>query len=246
MIVAGAGVVMWCAGAAQAGLIPEGFEVSVTTGEGTWLLSENLTDITDVSQAPNGDVTVQAESDIFGSAFDWTFTICENIVDRGSGESCQGPQAFFSSAFTVESGESATTQFDVAATVPFSSMASGLSASGNSSGSLGDAGGMGDGATLAAASGSAGYLGLINGSALLSAFDDPFEVNAPAFSTVPFGAGQDSAAIMGDVTSLGIGNEFTLTPGDNASFTSTLLIVPTPGAAGVLALGLVAGMRRRR
>lgn len=116
----------------------------------------------------------------------------------------------------------------------------------------------GDGATVGTVAGQPLYRALVNGDALVATLlDDPFEVTTDAFGSAVIGP-----AVFGDPIpddpgpsfpqSMQIELNFTLTPGDSASFSSIFVIqfalpIPAPGAFVTMAMiGLTVGRRRRR
>jgi len=78
--------------------------------------------------------------------------------------------------------------------------------------------------------------------------DFSFEANGPFLSGTggPQAFSNEAGPAGGVAISIAIRLEFTLTPGDSASFTSIFTIVPAPAALAVLGLGVVGLGRRRR
>jgi hypothetical protein len=246
-MIALAGVVALPA-AAFAGIdLPTGFDVVVTDNNGsTWTLSNNPDDVDGLEMLPNGNMVLFGNSTVFGAGLEWTFELGGSGMDNVPGTPRGGaPVAFLSSAFTVTNTSMMTDTFVVTATTPVSA-AGPLTASGSVSGSVGDSSG-GDGATVSSLPGSSLYEAFIDSSSIATLLDDPFSQSAPAFATSPFGPGNFSGLATGGVsTDIAITNVFELTQGDNASFTSTLVLVPTPGALGLLGVAGLAMTRRRR
>jgi hypothetical protein len=99
------------------------------------------------------------------------------------------------------------------------------------------------------------YRALIDGSEVgepAKLFDDPTTTGlsgpftSPTLGSESFGAPIPSAPGPAVTSSIGIRFEFTLTPGDRATFTASFVVIPTPGAAGLFAIAGLATMRRRR
>jgi hypothetical protein len=109
-------------------------------------------------------------------------------------------------------------------------------------------------ASLAAASGSSIYTGLIDGSGVRTLLDDPFSVGvavnngSTAIGPADFGIPVRESVPVATTTDIGIQLRFTLSPGDSASFTSVFDVVPVPepGTAALLGMGLVVVAARRR
>ena len=141
-----------------------------------------------------------------------------------------------------------TFSMPIAPTIPTSSLIGG-----STQGGLTDANGDGIG-TLSTVGGAALYYGQLNGVNVLPLF------SSPKTMIVPFAGGStnDSTSAglpgptipAGSATSIGIQHQFSLTPGDRATFTSFFTAVnaiPEPGSLSLLAIGgLMFVCRRRR
>ncbi|HOB74670.1 MAG TPA: PEP-CTERM sorting domain-containing protein [Phycisphaerae bacterium] len=121
---------------------------------------------------------------------------------------------------------------------------------GSVTGSLTDTGG---GAMLTSNGATAVYTALINGVPVQTLLDSPYSVSAGAFQGVQigpldFGVPIPSAAAPNvSVDTIGIQLQFTLSPGDSASFTSVFVVEPVPEPTTMALLGLVSlAMCRRR
>ncbi len=163
------------------------------------------------------------------------------------------PDPFVSSSFTVINNSGVLSPFTVTVTIPvFPPLAAPTSMTGSISGTVGDGDGLadqfGNGATvMTQANGRPYYEALVDGFGARQLYP-AFQQNiAPLNLTSDINTqnfiGEVGPAVL---NTIGIRNAFMLTPGDNASFTSTFIIVPSP--AGIAAAGLIglAGLRRRR
>lgn len=170
------------------------------------------------------------------------------------------PDPFISSSFTLQNLTGALNPFTVTVMAPaFPALSAPTTMSGSVSGTIGDGDGIvdqfGNGATvLTQVNGRPYYEAMVDGAGVRSLLTAPRSDGTPVGLTRNINLPdpvQEQSDFIGEVgpavnTTIGIRNAFMLTPGDNASFTSTFLIVPAPGAFGVLGLaGLVAGRRRR-
>lgn len=112
----------------------------------------------------------------------------------------------------------------------------------------------GNGVTLASFGGSSLYAAQIDGTTVQTLYNDPQSFSAGNFLSVnvpqaSFGTPIPSQPSVAALNSIGIVFDFTLTPGDSASFTGVFVAVPEPGTVlllgmGVAGLALAAGRRR--
>jgi hypothetical protein len=124
--------------------------------------------------------------------------------------------------------------------------------SGSISGTVGDGDGLldpnGNGATVSTqANGRPYYEALVDGAGVRQLYAAPQVHAAPLNLTSDI----DTQNFLNEVgpaanATIGIRNAFMLTSGDNASFTSTFLIVPAPAGVAMLGVfGMAIGRRRR-
>jgi hypothetical protein len=138
-------------------------------------------------------------------------------------------------------------------TLPISPIGGGTRMAGSTQGGTTDADGSGNGSILSTVGpGSALYFGQIDGVNVLSLFPDLKTITAGAFNSASdsTSAGLPGVTIPGPgvLTSIGIEHQFSLTPGDRATFTSVFVVnpVPEPGSLSLLAIGGAALLWRRR
>jgi hypothetical protein len=159
------------------------------------------------------------------------------------------PDPFISNSFNLTNNTAVTQTYTVTVTLPISpAVAFPSQTFGSVSGSLVD--GNGDGASLVTTTGpgSAIYTAIIDGTDYMQLITDPFSISAPPFATTPIGPANFGllSGQPGANSTIGIRNTFTLSPGDSVNFVSTFLIIPSPGAVSLLALGGLVAARRRR
>ena len=144
-----------------------------------------------------------------------------------------------------------TQQITLLFTLPVSPIPGGTLTGGSYRGSVTD--NNGDGATIAAPTGSALYTAMLDGSNWQQLYTAPNSFSAGLFlsSNIPstnFGSPIPSLPGPAVASSIGIKLDFTLTGLDSASFTSNHVVqpVPEPSTAALLGLGLafLAGRRR--
>lgn len=154
---------------------------------------------------------------------------------------------FCTSNFNLTNTSGALGLYSTSLTVAVTPVAAPSSYQGGISGSITDNSTNFDGALLTAVPG-AFYTSLIDGV--------PFHVEYPSGSSIaePFGGltadipaanygGAGGPAVVG---SIGIRNDFSLTADDSVGMISRFDIVPAPGAASMLGLAGLVGLRRRR
>jgi hypothetical protein len=148
-----------------------------------------------------------------------------------------------SGTVAVTNNSAVVQQFTLIFTLPVAPIGSTVTG-GSVQGGLTD--NTGDGATLATVAGSAFYTPRIDGATfapgILYAHPQSFSVGAFLSGNVPaasFGTPIPSLAGPAVASDIGIRLDFTLTPGDSASFTSVFVVqVPEPAAALLVLLGV--------
>jgi MYXO-CTERM domain-containing protein len=165
------------------------------------------------------------------------------------------PDPFVSNSFAITNNTAAVQTFSISVMLPVSPAVPFPSATfGSVSGSLGDTNNNGFAQWTTVGAGSAFYNALIDGGLYHQLLQDPFSVTTPPIpgATTPFPSGTNFFSLPtgqpGVLTSIGITNTFTLTPGDSITFVSTFRVdpVPAPAAATLLGLGGLLAARRRR
>ncbi len=161
---------------------------------------------------------------------------------------------FVSNSFAITNNTGVVQTYSVNVTLPvFPAVPSPSATFGSVSGSLGDTNNNGF-AQWATVPGSAFYTAIIDGVPYQPLLPDPSSVTTPGIpgATVPFPLGPNFFSFPGGqpgvVTSIGITNTFTLTPGDSVTFVSTFRVdpVPAPAVGSLLGLGGLVALRRRR
>lgn len=224
--------------------LPAGWDLTMQFADerGSWSAAQDPASWTATSRpGPNGSPIYR----IIGSAAAGGVELSFDV------EFDQDP--FVSSSFTVINNTGMLAPFTVMVTVPiFPPLNAPTTMSGSISGTVGDGDGIadqfGNGATvLTQANNRPYYEALIDGvdsRSLYPAFQSNFApLNLTSDINTQNFLNEVGPAVL---NTIGIRNSFMLTPGDNASFTSTFIIVPAP--AGIAAAGLVGlvGLRRRR
>jgi hypothetical protein len=162
------------------------------------------------------------------------------------------PDPFVSSSFTITNNSGVLAPFTVTVNTPAMALTAPTTMTGSISGTVGDGDGVvdqfGNGASvMTQANGRPYYDALTDGLSARELY------SAPQFHSAPVGltASIPTANFINEIGpavagSIGIRNAFMLTPGDNASFTSTFFIIPAPAGVAAFALAGLVGLRRRR
>jgi hypothetical protein len=162
---------------------------------------------------------------------------------------------FMSASVDVQNNTLAVQSYDLIFTTPVSpSITSSFLIGGSTQGGVTDA--FPDGIGIVTNNGAAPlYYGQINGTGVLALLSNPTSIVAPfagGSASTNANAGLPGPTIpFGSITmtSIGIEHQFTLTPGDRATFTSFFEAVPVPEPASLSLLaigGLMIVCRRRR
>lgn len=228
-LVAGASV-----GAAQAGLVTTwDFVISGTDGS-SFVASANPGSW-NASLLPNGSTVVQGEwqTENWYIEFDLVFDL--------------DPQVTSNYILTNQSG--GTLGFIITASLGVTDPSTNLMR-GSISGSIGDNTLLGDTATCGPLGMNPLYTAMVDGGPVRT-LHDPFAgvttlpngtevVPTQDFGIPAFEAGPAIAS------SMAIRNAFTITADDSAGLNNTFILVPTPGAAAVMGVAGLVGLRRRR
>lgn len=238
-IVAGIAAIALAAGTAHAGTST--WDIVINWGEsGSWSVADNpqTFTITEVEGA-NGATAFR----VIGShtTSNWSAT-WDMFLD---------PDPFVSSNFSITNNSGILQTFTVTTTTPTIPLAGPTTITGSISGFVGDGNGMvdqfGNGGTVRTQGGLPFYEALVDGNDTRSLYSSPQTHTAPLGLTMGIPA-QNFVGEVGPplIGSIGIRNHFELTPGDNAGFTSTFLIVPAPASLGLFGVLGLAAIRRRR
>ena len=230
-------VVAMAASFANAGAI-NSWDLTISWNGGTWRASENQGSF-EVSQNASGQTVVMGMWNGAAWSCDWDLVL-------GGSNTRGGADPFISSSFNMTNNSGVLQNFQVLVTLNTSSLASPTSIFGSVSGSVGD-GNPPSGATVATWAGDSFYAALMDGAVVRTLHDSPTSISAPPagtanIPTLNYGP-EGGPGLLGEI---GIRNRFTLTPFDNAQMTSTFFVIPAPGAAGLLVLGLAGTAARRR
>lgn len=237
-----AATVACASGAAFAGVTPpSGWDMVIEMGSNQWSAVANPESWVATAEVVNGHLRYRVQGAAVGDGFSVSFN---TLLD---------PDPFISSSFTIQNMTGMTQDFTVTTTLPiFPALPAPTTMTGSVSGTVGDGDGLldvnGNGATVTTQAGGRPYYeAMIDGFGVRSLYTAPQVNTAPLglTSTIPTMNFLNEVGPAAFLT-IGIRNAFTLTSADNASFTSTFLVVPAP--AGIAAAGLVGlvGLRRRR
>lgn len=161
------------------------------------------------------------------------------------------PDPFVSSNFSIVNNSGVLQTFTVTTITPTIALSGPTTMTGSVSGFVGDSNftpdQFGNGATVQTQGGLPYYEALVDGVDTRSLYSSP-QVNSAPFNLTNGIPAQNFINEAGPalISSIGIRNHFQLTPGDNAGFTSTFLIVPAPASLGLLGVFGLAATRRRR
>lgn len=208
------------------------------TGAGTGVLSVNGTDIPLEGCQPTGQGAQQVCA---GSAVGDSFSI-PNFTFAFD------PDPSVVLFFAIQNTLATEQTFTLSAAVPVVPVGPGLVINGSIGGSLTDA--NQDGATLADATGAPLYAAIIDGAPVRSLLDAPQSFSTATSTTI--GPAEFGPEVFAGAAAsfIALQIQFTLSPGDVASFTSVFNVVPVPepGTMVLLASGIagIAAWGRRR
>lgn len=150
--------------------------------------------------------------------------------------------------FAIQNTLATDQTFTLSAVVPVVPIGPGLIINGSVSGSLTDT--AGDGATLADATGAPLYAAIIDGAPVRTLLDAPQSFTTTTSATIGPAEFLPEAFAGAAATFIALQMQFTLSPGDLASFTAVFNVVPVPepGTMVLLASGIagIAAWGRRR
>ena len=155
------------------------------------------------------------------------------------------PDPFVSGNIVITNTSAFTQEFDLTIVLGSNDTGPGTFLTGSFAGGLtaDDGGG-----TLASLAGAPVWSALVDGAPAVTFLDDPFSVNADPFQSVNVGSG-NFAGLAGPALndSIAIRIAFSLTSGEQASFTSNFFVeIPAPAGLAMIAVGGFFGRRRRR
>jgi hypothetical protein len=167
-----------------------------------------------------------------------------------------GFDPFISASVDIINNTASIQNYTLIFTLPFSpAITSGSHIGGSTQGGVTDANFDGIGTLSTVGPGTDLYNGQIDGVNVLPLFANPTTINAPfagGSASSSASAGLPGPTIPGPnaLTSIGIEHQFSLTPGDRATFTSFFVVaanIPEPASLSLLAMGgLMLLCRRRR
>lgn len=235
------------AGSAQAGYVGGVVEMQVEWNGQSWFMSSYPDQFT-VHLNDDGSTTIIGHSVVPDGTWgmDYRLDVGGSATSPGRGF----PSASVSANFTLVNAAAVTNTFVVTTTVPITIPFPNTGMRGSFSGSVLDNSASQNGATIAAPAGDSMYSALIDGGVVRTLRDDPFSVTAPgglsqSIPTTNFGVPAFEAGPAA-VNTISIRNRFTLTADDSATNSSTFIITPAPGAAALVGVAGLVGLRRRR
>lgn len=218
------------------------FAIAYGSGDAVWRASDNAGSWNIVQTNPQGDEPVRYR--VVGDAL---------VPGQFSAhfELELDPDPFVSSFFTVNNLTNGLQPFTITTSLATIPVGAPSTMTGSISGTVGDGDGLldqfGNGATVRSLGGAPYYEALTDGFTARQLYPANQVNSAPLILTQPIAQMQFVNEVgPGVAANIGIRNRFELTPGDNASFTSTFFIIPTPSVGGVLVLAGLAAARRRR
>jgi hypothetical protein len=161
---------------------------------------------------------------------------------------------FISASVDVVNNTALTQTYTLIFTLPIApAITTGSLIGGSTQGGLTDANFNGIGTLSTVGPGTALYYGQIDGVDVLPLFSHLKTINVPfagGSASDSTSAGLPGPTIPGPnaLTSIGIKHQFSLTPGDRATFTSFFVVnpVPEPSSLSLLAIGVLMVLRRRK
>ncbi len=188
--------------------------------------------------------------DVGGGVFNYADTLFDIGYSFGWDISAKADPFINGGLVFVNTG-AATVSFDLIITLPVNPAVLPSSLMGGSV-----AGGLttdGDGGTLSSFGGDPVWAALIDGNQVQTLLNDPFAVSLPGFGSIgilPEAFGMPIPSMAGPAVNdtIGIRLRFTLSSGDQASFSTVFIVEAIPAPAGLAVLGMfgVFGGRRRR
>jgi hypothetical protein len=238
--------VMALAGAASAGQSGFGgwdFTIATGNGDSPWRASENPGSW-QITQTGGGQGDQPVRFRVVGS-------IEVQNQFRATFDLDLEPDPFVSSFFTIQNLTGVLQPFSITTTLPSIPVGNPSSMNGSTVGTVGDGDGVldqfGNGASIRTIAGAPYYQALVDGVGVRSLYPDAQFQFAPQGQVAGIAAQNfPNEAGPGVLANIGIRNRFELTPGDNASFTSTFFIIPAPSGVALLGLAGLAAARRRR
>jgi hypothetical protein len=191
--------------------------------------SPTLEDLGCESAGENGELQCTGSS-LSGPGGGWTLSSWNVQLD---------PDPTVFAFFAVQNNTAGPLTFAFDVILPIASIGPPISITGSIGGSATDT--NGNGVTLNTGSGASIYAALIDALTVQTLLDPPLSFSAGAFGTAVFGPASFGPTGLAQAanTNIAIHVEFTLSPGDIASFTAVFDVVPEPGTALLLGSGLV-------